>query len=282
MLPMMGEPRKTAYDMYFQCARIPVRISPWFWAISLFLGINHGGIELLMFPPIVFVSILIHELGHAVVMRRFGETPRIVLYAMGGLAISDGPSYGRQPEPRTARNQILISLAGPGAGFLFAAILIGAVYALGGRIESAIALTPDLSGLIDDSQSNEKAIGFLKSAVRFLLFINIYWGIMNLMPVYPLDGGQVARELLTLGDPWKGVIRSLWLSIVTSVLLAVAGLLLNLFILMIMFGLMAFSNYQTLQAFTGRGGGMGGGGGGYRGGGGGYDDGYGDRNDRPW
>ncbi len=274
MLPMMGEPPRTAYDLHFQCVGVPVRVSPMFWVMSLLLGLNGRGIDLLLFPLAVFASILVHELGHALVMRRFGETPRIVLLMMGGLAISDRPSYlPDQSHSRSTRNQILISLAGPGAGFAFAAILVAVIYAVGARIEPGLTLLADFRGLIDESQSNVRAIEVISSMMTILLRINVYWGIMNLMPVYPLDGGQVARELLTMRDPWKGVVRSLWLSIFTSVLIALAGLSYSFF-LCIMFGFLAFSNYQTLQRFSGGGG---------RGGsfGGGYDA-HGERDDRPW
>ena len=50
-----------------------------------------------------------------------------------------------------------------------------------------------------------------------MLYVNIFWGLVNLLPVYPLDGGQIARELLELASPADGVRQSLWLSVIAAV-----------------------------------------------------------------
>jgi Zn-dependent protease len=77
------------------------------------------GVEfLLAWIAVVFVSLLVHELGHAVAFRRFGSGADIVLYAFYGLAIPTHDVYGRGP-------RILIALAGPFAGFLLAAAVYG-------------------------------------------------------------------------------------------------------------------------------------------------------------
>jgi len=73
----------------------------------------------------VFVSILVHELGHAFTMRYFGQDARVVLYMMGGLAIPESSPW-RASSGRRVRgplSQILISAAGPGAGFLLAGLV---------------------------------------------------------------------------------------------------------------------------------------------------------------
>ena len=58
-----------------------------------------------------------------------------------------------------------------------------------------------------------------------LLHVNILWGLVNLLPIYPLDGGQIARELFTLGNPRAGIIQSLQLSAGAAVLVAAYALL---------------------------------------------------------
>ena len=60
-------------------------------------------------------------------------------------------------------------------------------------------------------------------AVAFLIQINLYWGLLNLLPVYPLDGGQIARELFLARRPEDGLERSLRLSM-WAALLAAAGM----------------------------------------------------------
>ena len=252
------EPPRSQWDLQFELAGIPVRIHPLFWLVALLLGSNlvinagdRAGVILLIWVAVVLVSILVHEFGHALVMRYFRESPRVVLYMMGGLAIADSSPYavnygnrGRGP-----REQIIISAAGPMAGFLFAALSVAAVYAFGGAVvfHSPIAWSVSIENLN------------LAILVHLLLFVNIFWGLINLLPVYPLDGGQIARELFVHQDPWNGLTRSLWVSVIAGGAAAVAGLLFMQSILMaILFGSMAFSSYTTLQQMQG-GGGFGGG-----------------------
>ncbi len=81
-----------------------------------------------------------------------------------------------------------------------------------------------------------------------LLWVNIFWGFVNLMPVYPLDGGNVARYILVQTDPLNGVNTSLWISVVTGGILAIVGLLfLRSTYMALLFGLLAFQSYQALQ-----------------------------------
>jgi membrane-associated protease RseP (regulator of RpoE activity) len=84
--------------------------------------------------------------------------------------------------------------------------------------------------------------------VATLLWVNIFWGLINLMPVYPLDGGNVTRYALLRADPWNGIRKSLWISVVTGTIVAVVGLLLmrSVFIALL-FGFLAFQSYQSLQ-----------------------------------
>ncbi len=111
---------------------------------------------------IVFVSVLIHELGHAVAMRLFGYAPSIELHAMGGLT-----SWSRERVP-TPGQRVLVTLSGPGAGLL-----------LGG------AVTLVKLGLGDVTDPN------LRFALDNLQFANIAWSLINLIPVLPWDGGLI-------------------------------------------------------------------------------------------
>jgi Zn-dependent protease len=79
--------------------------------------------------------------------------------------------------------------------------------------------------------------------------VNIAWGLLNLLPVYPLDGGQISRELFTLSNPRAGIVWSLQLSIVVAGLLAAYFLMNQRFYTGLMFGYLAYANVQTLQAY---------------------------------
>ena len=92
-------------------------------------------LEFLIWVAVVFVSILVHELGHAFTQRHFGGHPWITLHALGGLASCD--DCDRRPS-----SQILISLAGPAAGFLLAAVIVMILAATGHFDRFELSLVP--------------------------------------------------------------------------------------------------------------------------------------------
>jgi stage IV sporulation protein FB len=257
------EPPRTAYDLHFQIAGIPIRVHPLFWLAALILGTSgnwgaegnvdpEAGMQLLMWTGVLFVSILVHELGHSLVIRYFGQLPRIVLYMLGGLAITDSESgYGYLPAARRApRQQILISLAGPAAGFVLACATVGLLLSLGGEFRFDLSNLP----FFYRYSPPPGAARPLQIMIGDLLFFNIFWGLVNLLPVLPLDGGQAARELFELADRSNGLVRCLWLSIITGVVVAVASwLYLHDLFMTLLFASLAASNYMTLQQISGRG-----------------------------
>jgi len=82
-----------------------------------------------------------------------------------------------------------------------------------------------------------------------LLYVNIFWGLVNLLPIYPLDGGHVARELFTLTNARRGIVQSLWLSVIAAGVMAAFGLSRNSILVTFMFGYLAYASYQTLRAY---------------------------------
>ena len=245
-------PPSTRYDLQFSVIGIPVRVHPLFWVIALLLGSSGGIVQMLIWVLAVFVSILIHELGHALAMRFYGQLSYIVLHFSGGLTVPESISWGgRSANVAFSPNQhILISLAGPFAGFLLAGLVTAGVLFSGGSI-----VTGYLLGVIPLPVMAVLPIGgsILQSLVMALLWINIFWGVINLMPVYPLDGGQVARYLLLENDPSDGVRKSLWLSVIAGGLVALAGFIfLRSVYMAILFGFLAFQSYQSLQGYSNR------------------------------
>jgi stage IV sporulation protein FB len=241
----LAEPATSQADLHFRAFGVPVRVHPWFWIVALMLGVDpdpkhkSDPIAVLLWVAVVFVSILVHELGHAFLQRRYGGHPWITLYSFGGLASCDDCD-------RSPRSQILISLAGPMAGFLFAAVLLAVIRLCGHRIEFG-----GFSGLIGWLIPGwEPFDSFWSNLLIFdLLQVNILWGLVNLLPIYPLDGGRIARELFTLGNPRRGILQSLGLSIALAAVLAAMGLVRGSYFIAIMFGFLVYSNYQTFQAY---------------------------------
>lgn len=255
----LSEPGQTAYDINFSFFGFPVRVHPAFFVLPLLIGQNlvpRGiemplGFSLLIVAFIFFISVLIHELGHAVAFRYYGIPSRIVLYWMGGLAIPGrwSGSWGnnKRSGSLTSNQQIVVSLAGPIFGFLLAAALVGVVYLVRGSVEildGGIPLpVPRLAGTIFDG--SEPFFILIWSGIALNIFLNLF----NLVPIYPLDGGQVARQVMIQMDPQDGPRNSIYLSIAVAVLLALFLFNFDRFLAIFM-GFMAWSNYQTLQRFN--------------------------------
>jgi Zn-dependent protease len=262
----IAEPPRTPFDLDFQVLGFPVRIHPFFWLVGVLIGFQGGpnaGIHLLIWFVAFFFSILIHELGHALMMRRFGRESHIVLYAMGGLAVEGRPldfgfgspwsfdSYtGFQPRQRTPQEQILISAAGPGIQFVLLGLIVGLIYATGGSVHVEFSgplpfLVPELGGELG------KNLNMILLVMRFME-INLYWPIINLLPVLPLDGGQIALQVLMQQDPWAGTQRALWLSVITGGAMALVALLvIQQWFTMMLFASLAISSYVALQQMGG-------------------------------
>jgi stage IV sporulation protein FB len=243
---LLGEPPPTQADLHFRLIGIPVRVHPFFWVTSVFLGMGSKGADptdILVWVAVVFVSILVHEFGHATMQRLFGGHPRVTLYGLGGLASCDDCD-------RSPGRQILILLAGPFAGFLLAGIVV-AMLMVSGHFNGfefdwvPIRWTPfDVQHYFETHQ-----LALTDLIIWDLLVANILWGLINLLPVYPLDGGQLSRELFTLGNPRAGIIRSLQLSAGIGVLVALYALSKNSIYTCAMFGFLAYNNFQTLRMY---------------------------------
>jgi Zn-dependent protease len=262
---ILAEPPRTQYDIRFVLAGVPVRIHPLFWLVSLILGLprNREMVEgapraaviVLIWMAVVFVSILIHEMGHAFAIRYYGWRPRVVLWQLGGLAIWDSEaSYGYQYNRNddNAWAKIIIAAAGPAAGFVFAALVVAVCYA------TRHAVTFSLGGPLGfdwhfDGFTNMKTVYLVNN----LLYVNIFWGLINLLPVFPLDGGQISRELFTMSSRSDGVQKSLMLSAITGAVVAILALTQLGFgdglFPAVMFGYLAYVSYSTLQAYRGGG-----------------------------
>jgi Zn-dependent protease len=243
---LLGEPPQTHYDLNFPLLGIPVRVHPLFWLVALILGPkNESAGAVITWIMAVFASILIHELGHALAMRAYGFQPWIVLHAMGGLTGCDR-RYASRSKGADSLGQILISFAGPLAGFLLAAILVLALMAAG-HGHNVFFASP--WGLRPEVQLPNEQIARL---LNYIFFISVFWGLINLLPIYPLDGGQIAREILLRLSIGDGIRQSLLLSTFAAGAMAVFGwtAFKDLYIAMF-FGYLAYSSFAALQAYSG-------------------------------
>ena len=223
---------------------IPVRIHPMFWLLSLLLGPFQGPpVYSLLWVTAVLICILLHEFGHATVMRWYGYHPWIVLHGFGGLAMyNPGEFVTRRPKPL---GQIAISLAGPLSGFLLTiVILVG--FALAGYVDR-IGIVRVIGPIVLPVVVIPDHL-YVTYFLAFIFQIAIFWGLINLLPIYPLDGGQIAQQIFTLFSPRDAMRQSLILSVL------VAGTMVGVFViytrdpyLAIFFGYLAYSSYAMLQ-----------------------------------
>jgi Zn-dependent protease len=180
----------------FRLGSFPVSVYPSFLIAAALLGYVWMGAwqTLLLWIGVVFVSVLVHEMGHAVVALAFGGRPEIRLEGFGGV------TFPRLPQPPTAWKQIVLSVAGPVAGLGLGL----AAWALG------LALPPEAGS---------------PSATVLLLFqeTSIVWAILNLLPVLPLDGGHVLQAVIegVRGKPSAALAS--WVSAVVAGCIALAA-----------------------------------------------------------
>jgi Zn-dependent protease len=205
----MAQPRPGAYALRFELAGIPVAIQPSFWLGTILFGYRLRGQALVLWVAVVLVSVLVHEFGHALAYKVFGTESAVELHAWGGL------TFGERVLPRWKR--IVVSFSGPCAGFLF-----------GGLVWLVDRFVPMDDGWVVD---------FIVSQ---LMWVNFGWGLINLAPVLPLDGGHVMEELL-------GPRRAAWaprISTFAALGVAVWGALWGSRYIAVFFGFLAFMSLQ--------------------------------------
>jgi stage IV sporulation protein FB len=209
--------------MRFRLFGIPFEVAGYFWIGSLLLGGLGGGsdsramLRLAVWVACVFVSIVVHELGHALVGRHYGAEPRVLLHGIGGLTFLPGARL-------TRARSILVSLAGPAFGF------------------GLWGLTKLATRLLDAHQPTlgETSGYIVIYTLAFLLYINLVWTLYNLLPILPLDGGQVFRELL--GPKHIRITR--WVGAVLAAGLCVLSALNGQYFIALFMGVLAYTNFR--------------------------------------
>jgi stage IV sporulation protein FB len=226
----------TQFDLNFRIFGIPVRVHPSFWLVSAIFNwwLMEAGVQFLLLGVFcMFIALMAHELGHALMFGAYRVQSGILLYFIGGLTIPNGG---------LARSswRIIVTLAGPATNFLIAFVVWGSDYVQPWELTNKYTFI-----------------------IYYILFnVNLYWGLLNLVPVFPLDGGQISRELWLQSQPGNGLVYSLRMSVIVALGIALFtfGCELNLIpsswtvswlrpgqFVGILFAFLAVQNYVDLQ-----------------------------------
>lgn len=243
----MFDQHPTPYDVCFTILGYPVRVHPFFWLIIALLGMSRTIdnmalwlVNLAIWVGAAFLSILIHELGHASVFRHiYGVSSRIVFHGMGGVTIPNYP-HQRYHGFKGFLCELLLFASGPLAGFVLAAVAIFFLTAL---------------TMSSDASLFEEGFGNGSFSLRWIVIqffwsvaaVSIFWGIFNLLPIYPMDGGQISREIFSYFSPRNGVANSLILSMVVAILVGLLTFRLGMVFVTILFAFFAYQNYQEMS-----------------------------------
>lgn len=198
--------------------RIPVQISPFFWLLIAMIGwFNSSSIlGTAIWAVVILVSVLIHEYGHALTALAFRQNVKIDLVGLGGVTTRQGPKLSRWQE-------FIIVLNGPIAGF----ILFGLAYFA--------------FGIVDPRKS------ILVYALQVAIEVNLFWTLLNLLPILPLDGGHLLRIFLEGLFGVRGLKASLFVSMLLAGGIGVYFFLIQQILMGALLFMFAFESYRAWE-----------------------------------
>jgi len=182
---------------------------------------------------IIFASVILHELGHALVSWREGLIAKaIILLPIGGVTLFDETKASGEPQSQTWRRDLRIAMAGPVANLAFAAIAIGVL---------SLALP----------QINLWAKPYVHSSnlARSLVWANLLLAAFNLLPAYPMDGGRVLRAVFARSmDSVSATKRAVTIGQAFATMFMLTGMLWNIWMTMIGFFLFLAGQLEERSA----------------------------------
>ncbi|HEY2810855.1 MAG TPA: site-2 protease family protein [Rhabdochlamydiaceae bacterium] len=198
--------------------RIPIVIHGTFWLFAGLIGFlnTHSLLGTLIWMVVIFISVLVHEFGHALTAAAFGQRPYIELVALGGLTYHDGQKL-------SLWKQFLIVFNGPLFGF--------SLY----LISSYLFNLPSVAG------------GVFAAPLFLMRLVNLFWTGINLLPIMPLDGGQLLRIVLEKIFGIKGLKYALYTGVVLGLAISLISFLYQQFFLGALFFLFVFQNFDAVR-----------------------------------
>lgn len=210
---------------------IPITIHPIFWLTAAVIGlvnsmyVSFGGIVYgtLIWMFVILISLLVHEMGHALTSKAFGQSAQIELVAMGGLTYHSGKKLKLWQD-------FIVVLMGP----VFGLSLCGLAY----LVKSNLVLTH---------------LPLISFTLTIFVWVNLFWTIINLLPILPLDGGQLLRIILEGIFGHKGLKISLMIGIVIGVSLGIVLFTVGYYLLgaiLLLLSFESFSSWRQVKMMT--------------------------------
>ncbi|MGO9648194.1 MAG: site-2 protease family protein [Terriglobales bacterium] len=220
---------------------VELRIHLTFFFLLLFVWLtesaSHGPASAgrgLALVGIIFASVILHELGHALVATHAGIPAKaIILLPIGGITLLDETQQPVEPGVLTWKRDIRIAIAGPAVNL---AIAFAAASIL-------LAVAPEIHLWTKpwDLQSG--------NLPRALVWSNLWLGLFNLLPAYPLDGGKILRALFGRRmDPVRATRRAIAIGQAFATLFMLTGMLWNIWLTMIGFFLFIAAQLEERSA----------------------------------
>lgn len=206
---------------------IPVRLHVTFPLVFVAFGLEAlmrgGWVEALysmLFVAVVFVCVVVHELGHSLQARRYGIVVRdIVLLPIGGMARAE-----RIPED--PKQEITMAIAGPAVNLVIAAVILICMRLFHHKID------------------------FEGDFVSGVLLVNIALASFNLVPAFPMDGGRILRGVLATKLPYlTATRRAKNIGLVIAQVFAVVGFVRSQLIMLPLIAVIIFAGAITEERF---------------------------------
>ncbi len=224
----------------FRLFGIPANIHPSLWLTLALAGLlSVSGVSLLpgvvLFAVAAFLCLFVHEMGHALISRALGGgEPTVYMGWLGGDCCNANAVLTRW-------RGILMTAAGPLATLLLALLsfLLLSLYVHG--FDSGLCLTLNfLVGRIPaEYVSLYPSMGLI--FFKFIIQISVWWSLLNLLPVFPLDGGQIMHGLMRSPHTMHMV------SVTCAALCITAFIAISAWFLVLMMGFLAYFNYRCLR-----------------------------------
>ncbi len=182
---------------------------------------------------IIFGSVVLHELGHALIGMHTGIPAKaIVLLPIGGITLLDETRQRLEPSTDVWKRDIRIALAGPLVNLLIA-FVAGSI----------------LAGVAPEIHLWAKPWVFSGNLPRSLVWVNIWLAVFNLLPAYPMDGGRVLRALFARKmDLVRATRRAVSIGQTFAMLFMLTGMLANIWLIVIGFFLFVAAQIEDRSA----------------------------------